>query len=162
MRCKINRSIRHGKDYLKYEPLIGLPRDKLIAFLMEKMRIRYGLDHLTWDDVVYGRYPFEIDENVPRQILYVEEKVNDVDQWTRIFNYKNIQLLTKKDNVKKGARIESVKDLDVFSSIFCMEGARRVVIESRMDWIRRRMKRGLELLEVEKEFFEIHDRSMFF
>lgn len=162
LRSKINLAIRHGKDYHKYEPLIGVSRDKLIAYLMEKMRIRYGLDGLTWDDVVSGRYPFEIDEIIPRQVLYIEKKVNDVDEWTRIFNYKNIQLLTKDDNVKKGARIESVTDLDVFSSIFSMEKARRVVIDSRLHWIYRRMKRGLELLDVEKEFFEIHDRSIFF
>jgi hypothetical protein len=160
LRSKINLAIRHGKDYHKYEPLIGVSRDKLIAYLMEKMRIRYGLDGLTWDDVVSGRYPFEIDEIIPRRVLYIE--VNDVDEWTRIFNYKNLQLLTKEHNVKKGLRIESVTDLDVFSSIFSMEGARRVVIDSRLDWIRRRMKRGLELLDVEKEFFEIHDRSIFF
>lgn len=162
LRSKLNLVIRHGKGYIKYEPLIGLPRDELIAFLMEKMRLRYGLDGLTWDDVVSGRYTFEIDEIIPRQILYIEEKINNVDEWTRIFNHKNIQLLTKEDNVKKGARVESVTDLGVFSSIFSVEGARRVVIDSRLDWIRRRMKRGLELLEVEKEFFEIHDRSMFF
>ena len=162
LRSKLNLAIRHGKGYIKYEPLIGLPRNELIASLMEKMRLRYRLDNLTWDDVVSGRYSFEIDEIIPRQVLYIEKKVNDVDEWTRIFNYKNIQLLTKDDNVKKGARIESVTDLDVFSSIFSMEGARRVVIDSRIDWIHRRMKRGLELLDVEKEFFEIHDRSMFF
>jgi len=161
LRCKINLAIRHGKDYAKYEALIGLTRDDLIASIMEKMRIRYGLDGLTWDDIVSGRHPFEIDEIIPRQVLYIEKKVNDVDEWTRIFNYKNIQLLTKDDNVKKGARIESVTDLDVFSSIFSMEGARRVVIDSRLGWIHRRVRRGLELLDVEKEFFEIHDRSTF-
>lgn len=164
LRCKINLAIRHGKDYAKYEALIGLTRDNLIASLMEKMRIRYGIIYsaITWDDIISGRHLFEIDEIIPRQVLYIEENINDVDQWTRIFNHKNIQFLTKEDNVKKGSRIECATDLDVFSSIFSMEGARRVVIDSRLGWIHRRVRRDLELLDVEKEFFEIHDRSIFF
>jgi len=165
IRANISNAIRHGKNYDKYEPLIGISRDELITRLMEKMRIRYGVTYsfVTWDDVVSGRYPFEIDEIVPRQVLYVEENINDVDQWTRIFNHKNIQLLTKDENVKKGARIENVIiDLAIFNSIFPLEGARRVIIKSRLDWITRRMNRGFELLSSEKEFLEIHDRSAFF
>ena len=69
LRSKLNLAIRHGKDYAKYEPLIGLPRNELIASLMEKMRIRYGLDGLTWDDVVSGRYSFEIDENLSKSVI---------------------------------------------------------------------------------------------
>jgi len=165
IRANISNAIRHGKNYDKYEPLIGISRDELITRLMEKMRIRYGVTYsfVTWDDVVSGRYPFEIDEIVPRQVLYVEENINDVDQWTRIFNHKNIQLLTKDENVKKGARIENVIiDLPIFNSIFPLEGARRVIIKSRLEWITRRVNRGFELLSSEKEFLEIHDRSAFF
>lgn len=164
LRTKISNAIRHGKHYDKYEPLIGISRDELITRLMEKMRIRYGITYsaVTWDDIVSGRYPFEIDEIIPRQVLYIEENINDVDQWTRIFNYKNIQLLTKDENVKKGSRIENIADFHIFNSIFPLEGARRVIIDSRLNWIDRRMKRKLPLLPIEKEFFEIHDRTTFF
>ena len=165
LRTKLSNAVRHGKNYDKYEPLIGMRRDELIMRLMENMRIRYGIvfSAVTWDDIVSQRRPFEIDEIIPRQVLYVDKNMNDVDQWTRIFNHKNIQLLTKDDNVKKGARIENpVLDFHIFNSIFPTEGARRVVIESKLNWIERRVKRGLELLETEKEFFEIHDRSAFF
>ena len=163
LRANISNAIRHGKNYAKYEPLIGLPRDKIVARLMERMRIRYGIMYsaVTWDDIVSGRHKFQIDEIVPRQVFYVEEQINDVDEWTRIFNQKNFQLLTKKDNDAKGARIENTRDLDVFRDIYSVEGARRVIIDSRLNWIRRRMKRELELLDSEKEFFEIHDRSSF-
>jgi len=164
LRTKISNAIRHGKHYDKYEPLIGISRDELITRLMEKMRIRYGITYsaVTWDDIVSGRCPFQIDEIVPRQVLYVEENINDIDQWTRIFNHKNIQLLTKKDNDAKGARIENIiTDLHIFNSIFPLEGARHVIIDSRLNWIRRRMKRKLPLLPIEKEFFEIHDRTSF-
>jgi len=164
LRTKISNAIRHGKHYDKYEPLIGISRDELITRLMEKMRIRYGITYsaVTWDDIVSGRYPFEIDEIIPRQVLYIEENINDVDQWTRIFNHKNIQFLTKDENVKKGSRIENIADFHIFNSIFPLEGARRVIIDSRLNWIDRRMKRKLPLLPIEKEFFEIHDRTTFF
>mgnify|MGYP001283235388 FL=1 len=164
LRTKISNAIRHGKHYDKYEPLIGISRDELITRLMEKMRIRYGITYsaVTWDDIVSGRHPFEIDEIIPRQVLYIEENINDVDQWTRIFNHKNIQFLTKDDNVKKGSRIENIADFHIFNSIFPLEGARRVIIDSRLNWIDRRMKRKLPLLPTEKEFFEIHDRTTFF
>lgn len=164
LRTKISNAIRHGKHYDKYESLIGISRDELITRLMERMRMRYGLAYsaVTWDEIVSGRYKFQIDEIIPRQVLYIEENINDVDQWTRIFNQKNFQLLTKKDNDAKGARIENIADFHIFNSIFPLEGARRVIIDSRLNWIRRRMKRELELLDSEKEFFEIHDRSSFF
>lgn len=164
LRTNISNAIRHGKNYDKYEPLIGISRDELITRLMEKMRIRYGITYsaVTWDDIVSGRHPFEIDEIIPRQVLYIEENINDVDQWTRIFNHKNIQFLTKDDNVKKGSRIENIADFHIFNSIFPLEGARRVIIDSRLNWIDRRMKRKLPLLPTEKEFFEIHDRTTFF
>lgn len=162
LRTKINGAIRQNKEYDKYQALIGLSRDELIAFLMEKLRVRYGLNGITWEDVTSGRHKFEIDEIIPRQILYIEDKVNDVDEWTRIFNHKNLQLLTKEDNVKKGAHIDSVLNFSVFSSIFSMEAARRIVIDSRLKWIKRRLNRGLTLLDSEHEFLEIHDRSTFF
>lgn len=164
LRTNISNAIRHGKNYDKYEPLIGISRDELITRLMEKMRIRYGITYsaVTWDDIVSRRHPFEIDEIIPRQVLYIEENINDVDQWTRIFNHKNIQFLTKDDNVKKGSRIENIADFHIFNSIFPLEGARRVIIDSRLNWIDRRMKRKLPLLPTEKEFFEIHDRTTFF
>ena len=158
LRTKISNAIRHGKNYDKYEPLIGINREELMARLMEKMRMRYGIAYyaVTWDEIVSGRYKFQIDEIIPRQVLYIEENINDVDQWTRIFNQKNFQLLTKKDNDAKGARIEHVKDLEIFRDIYSTEGAREVIIKSRLDWIQRRTKRGLELLDTEREFFEIH------
>ena len=165
LRTKLSNAVRYGKNYDKYEPLIGMRRDELIMRLMENMRIRYGIvfSAVTWDDVVSRRHPFEIDEIIPRQVLYIDKNMNDVDQWTRIFNHKNIQLLTKDDNVKKGAHVENPTiDFHIFNSIFATEGARRVVIDSKLNWIERRAKRGLELLETEKEFFEIHDRSAFF
>ena len=163
LRTKISNAIRHGKHYDKYEPLIGISRNELIIRLMERMRMRYGLAYsaVTWDEIVSGRYKFQIDEIIPRQVFYIEKHINDVDEWTRIFNQKNFQLLTKEDNDAKGARIENIADFHIFNSIFPLEGARRVIIDSRLNWIDRRMKRKLELLDSEKEFFVIHDRSSF-
>ena len=159
LREKIKGAILHGTRYEKYEPLLGAPRDLVIDHLMTGLRNRHpNCESLTFEDAMNGKHSvkFQIDEIIPRAEFQKGINVNKVDEWTRIFNFKNIQLLTPDDNYGKGGYVQRNEDWCVFNNILSSEDARRVIIESRLSWIERRAKKGLHILEIEGKFCETY------
>lgn len=158
LRQKLNKAIRYDKNYVLYQPLISMSRNSVISILMDSLRRIYGVSGETSFEEENHKY--QIDEIVPRGAFYSD--VNDVDHIVRIFNGRNLQFLTAKDNSIKAGRILSLFDVHKLCTMNPTEGARRVVIDHRLGWIRRREMKGLPLLTEEKEFLAIHDRSEFF
>jgi hypothetical protein len=159
LREKLKTAILHGTKYNKYEPLLGAPRDVVIDHLMTDLRNRHpNCESLTFEDAMNGKHSvkFQIDEIIPRAEFQKSVNVNKVDEWTRVFNFKNIQLLTPENNYGKGGHVQRPEDWDVFYKILPTESARHVITESRLSWIKRRAKKGLDILEVEREFCEIY------
>lgn len=159
LREKLKTAILYGTKYNKYEPLLGAPRDVVIDHLMRDLRNRHpDCESLTFEDAMNGKHSvkFQIDEIIPRAEFQKSANVNKVDEWTRVFNFKNIQLLTPKNNYEKGGHVQRPEDWVAFYKILPTESAERVIIESRLSWIERRVKKGLDILEVEREFCEIY------
>ncbi len=159
LREKLKTAILYGTKYKKYEPLLGASRDVLIDHLMKDLRNRHpNCESLTIEDAANGKHSvkFQIDEIIPRAEFQKSVNVNKVDEWTRVFNFKNIQLLTPTDNYEKGGHVQRPEDWVAFYKILPTESAERVIIESRLSWIERRVKKGLDILDVEREFCEIY------
>lgn len=77
----------HGKD-TKVARLTGLPSAELTEYLLETFRKNYGRE---WD----GAESVHIDHIIPL------ETANCVEAVDRLCNYKNLQLLTAEDNLRK-------------------------------------------------------------
>jgi hypothetical protein len=159
LREKLKTAILCGTKYNKYEPLLGASRDMVIDHLMKDLRNRHpNCESLTFEDAMNGKHPvkFQIDEIIPRAEFQKSANVNKVDDWTRVFNFRNIQLLTPKNNYEKGGHVQRPEDWVAFYKILPTESAGRVIIDSRLSWIERRVKKGLDIFEVEREFCEIY------
>ena len=154
VRNNLKTALLTGNNYEKYEPLLGASRDAVISHLMTGLKNRYpNHEHLNFSD---AQKSFQIDEIIPRAKFQRGVDVNKVDKWTHVFNYRNLQLLTSNDNGQKGDRVQRSEDWYAFYNTISSEGARRVIIDSRLTWIETRVKKGLDLLEIEEEFYEIY------
>lgn len=159
LREKLKTAITCGTNYNLYEPLLGAPRDVVIGHLMKDLRNRRpDCESLTFQDAVNGKHSvkFQIDEIIPRGKFQKSVNVNKVDEWTRVFNFKNMQLLTPETNYGKGGHVQRPEDWISFYKILPTERAGHVIIKSRLSWIERRVKKGLDILEVDREFCEIY------
>lgn len=95
LRKMIFRSFER-KGYIKSkhtEEIIGISVEKFYEYLLETYKSNYGYE---WN----GTEKVHIDHIVPLATAKTEEEV------MRLCNYKNLQLLKAKDNLRKGSKIK--------------------------------------------------------
>ena len=96
MSCQVRSRLKEGKGGQNWEKLVGYDADKLLPHLKRTIPAGY-----TWEDFIEGK--LQIDHKVPVAAFNFSSPA-DID-FRRCFAIDNLQLLPRKENIKKGARL---------------------------------------------------------